>query len=466
MNSVVVVGAGPAGLSCAWELRRAGHEVEVLEAGSRSGGRTRSENCNGFTLESGPTRFDSAAYNLRALAWKLGVGDRLREIPSGGEVILRDGRFERADFDSPATWVMSRLLSAGAKARLLALAAEFALIWRKLERQYPERAAELDGENLSSALDRVVGRECLDNFMAPYFARNFGCAPEQLSRAFGWTALRSEFGGVRRQILKGGVGVLAERMAEEIPIRLGCEVECIETETDGARVHYRRDGQPGWVMADAVVVALPGCDVAALCPKLTPAERGFFEQVHYTREIAVSLMFERSPRMLAFDRASFPRSAAMGLAALSVEHRKPGFAPPGAGLLRATLATRATDRLWEAADSEIADFVDRELARTPVGHLEPQDYAVSRTDSMHPIFHPGYLTSLIRFGRRIDRSPRLFFAGDYLIGPGLEPALTSGRRAAAQIPGVRPPRGSSGSSGDVGEDSPPRAATTTHLHPA
>ena len=32
MNSVVVVGAGFAGLSCAWKLRRVGHEVEVLEA--------------------------------------------------------------------------------------------------------------------------------------------------------------------------------------------------------------------------------------------------------------------------------------------------------------------------------------------------------------------------------------------------------------------------------------------------
>jgi protoporphyrinogen oxidase len=190
-------------------------------------------------------------------------------------------------------------------------------------------------------------------------------------------------------------------------------------------------------MADAVVVALPGCEVATLCPKLTPGERGFFEEIRYTQEITASLMLERAPRTLSFDAVSFPRSAAMGLTALSVEHRKPGFAPPGAGLLRATLATRATDRLWEAADSEILEFVDRELARTPVGRLKPLDYAISRTNPMYPIFYPGYLSSLIRFGRRVDRSPRLFFAGDYLVGPGLESALTSGIRTAAEIAGVR-----------------------------
>jgi protoporphyrinogen oxidase len=127
----------------------------------------------------------------------------------------------------------------------------------------------------------------------------------------------------------------------------------------------------------------------------------------------------------------------MGLTALSVEHRKPGFAPPSAGLLRATLAARATDRLWEAADSEILEFVDRELARTPVGCLKPRDYAISRTNPMYPIFYPGYLSSLVRFGRRVDRSPRLFFAGDYLVGPGVESALASGMRAAAEITGAR-----------------------------
>jgi len=437
MNSVVVVGAGLAGLSCAWKLRRSGHEVEVLEARSRPGGRTQSEIRDGFTLESGPSRFDSGDHNLRDIAWELGIGDRLREIPSRGEVVLRGDRFHRADFESPTTWVASQLLSARAKARLFTLAAELALVWRRIERQHPERAAELDEENLASALDRVVGRECLDNYMAPHFARCFGCAPEQLSRAYGWIALRSELRRTRRQILQGGVGVLGARLAEEVPLRLGCEVQRIETETDGVRVHYRRDGREGWVMADAVVIALPGCEVATLCPKLTPGERGFFEEIRYTQEITASLMLERAPRTLSFDAASFPRSAAMGLTVLSVEHRKPGFAPPGAGLLRATLATRATDRLWEAADSEILEFVDRELARTPVGRLKPLDYAISRTNPMYPIFYPGYLSSLIRFGRRVDRSPRLFFAGDYLVGPGLESALTSGIRTAVEIAGVR-----------------------------
>ncbi|PVZ87160.1 glutamate synthase [Serratia sp. S1B] len=38
---VLVIGAGPSGLSCAWHLRRLGHEVEIYEAGPMAGGMMR-----------------------------------------------------------------------------------------------------------------------------------------------------------------------------------------------------------------------------------------------------------------------------------------------------------------------------------------------------------------------------------------------------------------------------------------
>lgn len=40
-KKVLVIGAGPSGLSCAWQLRRLGHEVEIHEAGPMPGGMMR-----------------------------------------------------------------------------------------------------------------------------------------------------------------------------------------------------------------------------------------------------------------------------------------------------------------------------------------------------------------------------------------------------------------------------------------
>lgn len=52
-SDVVVIGAGPSGLTAARELRRAGHTVTVLEARDRVGGRTHTDVIDGAVLEVG-----------------------------------------------------------------------------------------------------------------------------------------------------------------------------------------------------------------------------------------------------------------------------------------------------------------------------------------------------------------------------------------------------------------------------
>jgi len=433
MSSVVVVGAGIAGLGCAWRLRRAGHDVEVLERSGRAGGRMRSEERDGFIIDRGAALIRSGDRNLHAVATTLGISDRVRRVPSRGDAVLRAGEFHCADLQSPAALLVSRLLSVRAKARLAKLAVELAWRWRRIDRQYPERAADLDNQNLASALSCIVGEECLEHLLGPRFTASFGCEPDELSWAFGLLALQSAVSAGDSQTFQGGNGFLTATLAEQIPLRLGCEVDHIETETGGVRIDYQRDGRPGRVVADAVVVAVPGCEVAALCPKLTPDERGFFEQIRYARGITASLVLDQAPRAFSYSRVLFPRSVGIGVAGLDIEHHKPGFAPPGAGLVRAMLSRNATDRLWDAADTEISDFAAEELARTPIGRLRPRSHLIDRYRSMLPIFYPGYLTSLARFRRRIERSPRIAFAGDYLLGPTAESALTSGMRAATEI---------------------------------
>jgi phytoene dehydrogenase-like protein len=52
-NPVVVIGAGLAGMSAAIQIQEAGHEVIVLEAAERAGGRVRSDQIDGFTCDRG-----------------------------------------------------------------------------------------------------------------------------------------------------------------------------------------------------------------------------------------------------------------------------------------------------------------------------------------------------------------------------------------------------------------------------
>ena len=66
-------------------------------------------------------------------------------------------------------------------------------------------------------------------------------------------------------------------------------------------------------------------------------------------------------------------------------------------------------------------------------HCSQCDARVVRWRELLPLFHPGYLPRLDSFLSRADRSPRLAFAGDYLVAPCVEGALTSGMRAASEV---------------------------------
>ena len=66
-KKVIVLGAGLAGLTAAWELVHAGHEVIVVEARNRSGGRVltlREGFTSGLTAEAGAMSFNDNYFNL------------------------------------------------------------------------------------------------------------------------------------------------------------------------------------------------------------------------------------------------------------------------------------------------------------------------------------------------------------------------------------------------------------------
>lgn len=97
-EDVVVVGAGIAGLSCAWRLRQGGVGVHLYEAQERIGGRMlslRGHFADGQVCELGGELIDSGHARIRALAAELDLAlDDLAEDPTAayGDVWFCDGR--------------------------------------------------------------------------------------------------------------------------------------------------------------------------------------------------------------------------------------------------------------------------------------------------------------------------------------------------------------------------------------
>ena len=73
MKRLLVIGGGLAGLNAAYQAKRAGAEVRVLEATDHAGGVVQSERQDGFLTETGPNTLLSANPEFQKLIAELGL---------------------------------------------------------------------------------------------------------------------------------------------------------------------------------------------------------------------------------------------------------------------------------------------------------------------------------------------------------------------------------------------------------
>ncbi len=430
MPRVIVIGAGIAGLTAAYELQKRGLEVVVVEKEATPGGRMRSERHGDYVIERGAQFIASSYRNMRALAAELGIADQIEKLADTRNAVLKDGEFVMTNYDGLGALRKSRDLSISSKVRLPALLWPIWKYRKRLDFYHPERATRLDDESAAAYTERTLGREALDYLIEPAFAGTFTVLPENMSKAFMFNTFATIFKGFRLLSFRGGNGLLTRTLASRLDVRLATPVERVQANRNGVAVYPVGGSDEDIIRADAAVVAVPGNAVNRLCGPLTPMERQFFAGVRYAASIIVFVM-AGAEALPPFYGAGITRRERVRLYGLAVENAKSGVVPPGKTLFNCALSEEMAAELMDAPDEDVIWAVNRELRKLPLPGLDTiEGYVVHRWPSLVPQFWPGYHRSLRRFLRRADRTHRLFFAGDYLVGPYTEAALTSGQRAA------------------------------------
>jgi monoamine oxidase len=257
--SVVVIGAGLAGLSCTYRLRRHGIPAVLYEAQQRVGGRCYSirDYFNADqTAEHGGQYIDSRHRHIRSLAKELRIPlvDTFAQSFAAGDIdpIWLDGAFrDPGDVFADFGVFLDRLR------------ADYRRTGRYFYDQAGPEAVAFDRTTMTDWFDHnlpggsasLLGLE-LGVFMQSFF----GVEPDEMSAVNLFEAFVFPYPGAdERYRTAGGNDTIPRTLADRLPssaLRRGHSLEAAWTRGDG-RVGLRLSGMAGDLLADRVVFALP-----------------------------------------------------------------------------------------------------------------------------------------------------------------------------------------------------------------
>jgi monoamine oxidase len=434
---VLVMGGGIAGLSCAYELMRLGHNVTVLEASGRAGGHVRTAHdpfADGLYADLGAEHFYYPGYteywrylkefSLTPIAYPRRdnmvlflKGKRFTEEDLQRRPVLTELGFNQreADFLSQHPWAELPLLYTQ---RYVDMVRDEANPFEPGLRQFDQLS---DGE--------LLKREGASAGALQFFGGS-GCALQTI-----WGAAVKKLRGTDLQTkklfrLKGGNQLMTDAFAARLGdrVRLGCPVVRIEQGATGATVTYREFGQERRLDADYLVscVSMVVLRQIPISPAWPEAKAfAIREMPYYTR---CRIVFQSRTRFWETDKVSPnwapPDPHLNELWSMAEDVKTPrGILLGGAQAgVTASASLAVFQKLYPGKSADIEQAIVHDWSKDPYAGM------CERTS-----YKPG---ELARFWPEVTRPcGRIHFAGAYAaqMSWGQEAALESANRAAREI---------------------------------
>lgn len=443
---VVVVGAGLAGLSAAYELHRAGHHVQVLEARQRCGGRVhtlRAPFRDAQYAEAGAVYvLDTHAATLH-YARRFGVA----LVPSAltvtspayhaGGVLLRAGGRGRVRW--PLELPPEERFSSMAELRARYLDPLMELVGDPRQPGWPDaRARALDELSLAECLRQRGASPATLRVLRLEYLDEWGDGAESYSALSLLRDLALNRASERTWMVEGGTDRLVTGFVERIPpVHTEAPVVRVEHDGQGCRAVCRTEAGEQAFDADHLVLAVPYSVLRTLeiLPALSHPKLHVIRTLPHTSVTRIYLQFPSRP----WDRLDLPPSVPTDLPIMLARDASRVQAGP-AGILEAFITGPQARTAAALSDAAAAGVARRELDRIyPQEGVAPIAYARVDWDGDpwargdYAWFRPRQLTSMLPY----LSAPvgRLHFAGDQTSAlPGwMQGALESGLRAAGEI---------------------------------
>ena len=419
---VVIVGAGPAGLTAGYLLSKDGVRTTILESDAIVGGISRTAQYKGFRFDIGGHRFFTKIAPVQAL-WEEILGDQFISVPRLSRIYY-DGRF----FDYP--------LKAGNALKGLGPinAALIVVSWLKWRyRPYPVE------DNFEQWVTNRFGKRLFDIFFKTYTEKVWGMPCTEIRAE--WAAQRIQNLSLEKAILAAaslnrrsttikslisefkyprlGPGQMWELCRDRIvgmgnDVLLEHRVTAIEL-LGGRAVAVRADTPDGprRFQADHVIssAALRSL-VHAFDPPAPESVRAAADGLKYRDFVVVALILGRDD--VFPDNWIYIHSAGVKVGRIqNFNNWSKDLVPaPGKTCLGLEYFCFKGDGLWSSPDSALIEQAARELEQLGLARArDVEDATVIRMPKAYPIYDSGYRDHLDTIRAWIDRVPNLHTVG-------------------------------------------------------
>jgi monoamine oxidase len=447
-GKVIIIGAGLSGLSAGYELTRAGHEVTILEAQTRVGGRVftlRTPFSDGLYAEAGamfiPETHDLTLHYVKA--FDLPLDPRME--PNLSYVTYVRGKRILSSEDTR----MEPLFNLTPEEQRIGLGG----LWEKYG---PESVSQELG-NPTDPNWSVESVKKYDRMSYVDFLRSRGASEEAVAlMTFGWsnlwgeglasvsvlTVMRDSFhlrNSEKEYVIRGGNDLLPKAFAARLAdkIHYGAAVVKIEHNPQRVRVTFLQAGTHHSIEADHLVCAIPFSVLRRIdvSPRFSPEKQKAINELPYFSAARVSLQSRKrfwvEAGLNGFGRTDLPIANLFDMTANQSGQR---------GVLQSYLGGARARHLIELKENQRISFVLEQVEKVFPGIRENFEGGVSKcwdedewARGASSWYRPGQMGEL--WPHIAKPEGRVHFAGEHTSAwiRWMQGALHSGNRVAREV---------------------------------
>jgi oxygen-dependent protoporphyrinogen oxidase len=442
----LVVGGGISGLVCAYALRKAGIDAQLVETSPRPGGVIHSITRDGFLLELGPQSFSGTAA-LRQLCQELGISNELLQAPAHApRYILIDGKLRPVPLSPPA-FFMSSMFNGATK-------------WDLLRDIFGKTIPPDADESVAAFVRRKFSRQLLDRLVGPFVSGVYAGDPERLSLRSAFPQLyeaektagsvvrgmlrlaKSKKGPRERptlQTFREGNETLVRALANKLGPALLTETKVSEVsrQSDGSFVlRLENRGGTESVSTKSLILATPTDITGKLLAQLDPSFEAPLSSIEYVAVAVVSLGYRQQDVAHSLNGFGFlvPRSAGLRvLGSVWNSSLFPGRTPEGHALLTSFLGGATDSAATNLKSDELSAMVHRKLSAIIHIKNDPVFSNVTIWPRALPQYNLGHSDRLAAIAKSSARFPGLHLTGNYLQGPAIGSCIDQALATAEQV---------------------------------